>query len=139
MLDTKNIARFAERHLMPDQVRVTRPSGEDVLDPLTGELRAGEERVVYDGKAGLYRGQERIRSRSGHDGAWAEEVRPGYRMLLPVDAPEVAEADTVHVVAARDQHAVGRLYDVMAMGEVSSFPVVRTVWLEEHNRTAATG
>ncbi|MEV4741587.1 DUF6093 family protein [Streptomyces sp. NPDC049555] len=137
MLDATKIAGFAERHLMPDEVRVTRSAGDDVLDPATGELAPGEEQVVHAGKAGLYRGQERIRSRSGHDGAWVEEVRAGYRMLLPLAAPELREHDTVHVITARDQQAVGRSYEVMAMGEISSIPVVRTVWLEEHDRAEA--
>ncbi|WP_159425956.1 hypothetical protein [Streptomyces noursei] len=44
------------------------------------------------------------------------------------------ENDTVLVVEARDEQAVGRTYRVAAQGEVSSVPVLRTVWLEEHNR-----
>ncbi|MEV0497987.1 DUF6093 family protein, partial [Streptomyces spectabilis] len=87
------------------------------------------------GKAGLYGHQERIRGGgSGQSGAWVEEVRVGYRMLLPLEAPELWENDIVEVVEARDEQAVGRSYRVTAQGEVSSFPVLRTVWLEEHNR-----
>lgn len=137
MLDPKAIAAFAERHLMPDKVLVTRSTGEDALDPATGDLVPADPREIHSGQAGLYRGQERIRSRSGHDGAWVEEVRAGYRMLLPLDAAEVRDNDTVRVVEAKDEQAVGRTYRVAALGEVSSFPVVRTVWLEEHDRTEA--
>ncbi|MHA7956306.1 DUF6093 family protein [Streptomyces sp. L500] len=134
MLDAKAIAAFAERHLMPDTVLVTRSTGEDVFDPATGDLAPADPQVIHSGQAGLYRGQERIRSRSGHDGAWVEEVRAGYRMLLPLSAAEVRDDDTVRVVQAKDEQGVGRTYRVAALGEVSSFPVVRTVWLEEHNR-----
>ncbi|MDO0916834.1 DUF6093 family protein [Streptomyces sp. DT2A-34] len=137
MLAQSAIARFAERHLMPDKVEVTRGSGDDMLDPETGDLIPVLPTVVYADQAGLYGHQERIRSRGGHDGAWVEEVRPGYRMLLPLTAPEVWENDTVLVVEARDEQAVGRTYRVTALGEVSSFPVLRTVWLEEHNRKLA--
>lgn len=120
---------------MPDKVQVSRGSGEDVLDPGTGDLVPAPPVVVYEDKAGLYAHQERIRSRgSGQDGAYVQEVRAGYRMLLPLDAPEVWENDTVLVVEARDEQAVDRTYRVTAQGEVSSFPVLRTVWLEEHNR-----
>lgn len=122
---------------MPDKVEITRGSGDDMLDPETGDLIPVLPAVVYADKAGLYGHQERIRSKGGHDGAWVEEVRPGYRMLLPLTAPEVWENDTVLIVEARDEQAVGRTYRVTALGEVSSFPVLRTVWLEEHNRKPA--
>ncbi|MFI6056350.1 DUF6093 family protein [Streptomyces violascens] len=134
MLDQSAVSRFTERHLMPDVVRVARDGGDDVLDPATGHLVPVPDVVVYDGQAGLYGRQERIRTRTGRDSAWVEEVRPAYRMLLPLGAPEFREADTVTVVEARDEHAVGRTYRVTALDEVSSFPVLRTVWLEEHNR-----
>lgn len=120
---------------MPDRVQVSRGSGEDMLDPVTGDLVPVPPVIVYADKGGLYPHQERIRSRgSGQDGAWVEEVRAGYRLLLPLDAPEVWENDTVLFVKARDEQAVGRTYRVAAQGEVSSVPVLRTVWLEEHNR-----
>ncbi|RSO30049.1 hypothetical protein DMH15_26210 [Streptomyces sp. WAC 06725] len=62
-------------------------------------------------------------------------MRAGYRLLLPpLDAPELQEDDTVEMVEARDEQAAGRTYRVAALGEVSSIPVLRTVWLEEHNR-----
>ncbi|MDN3025676.1 DUF6093 family protein [Streptomyces sp. S.PB5] len=135
MLDQSGLVRFAERHLMPDKVQVSRGSGEDILDPGTGDLVPAPPVVVYEGKAGLYAHQERIRSKgSGQDGAYVQEVRAGYRMLLPLGAPEVWENDTVLIVEARDEQALGRTYRVSALGEVSSFPVLRTVWLEEHNR-----
>ncbi|SHN07988.1 DUF6093 family protein [Streptomyces yunnanensis] len=134
MLEQSAISRFAERHLMPDQVQVSRGSGEDVLEPETGDLVPAAPLIVYADKAGLYAHQERIRSSGSQDGAWVEEVRAGYRLLLPLDAPEVWENDTVLVVEARDEQAVGRTYRVTALGEVSSVPVLRTVWLEEHNR-----
>ncbi|MGI5526804.1 DUF6093 family protein [Streptomyces syringium] len=137
MLDPQAIAAFAERHLMPDTVLITRIAGEDVLDTSTGDLVPASPQVIHSGQAGLYRGQERIRSRSGHEGAWVEETRAGYRMMLPLAAAELQENDTTHVVKARDTQAVGRTYRVVSMGEVSSYPVVRTVWLEEHNRKAA--
>lgn len=137
-LDQTGIARFAERHLMPDQVKITRSSGEDMLDPETGDLIPAPPLPVYADRAGLYAHQERIRGRRNGDGAWVEEVRPGYRMLLPLTAPEAQEDDSVLVVEARDEQAVGRTYRVTALGEVSSFPVLRTVWLEEHNRKAAS-
>lgn len=120
---------------MPDKVQVSRGSGDDMLDPGTGDLVPAPPVNVYEDKAGLYAHQERIRSKgSGHGGAYVQEVRAGYRMLLPLEAPEVWENDTVLIVEARDEQAVGRTYRVSALGEVSSFPVLRTVWLEEHNR-----
>ncbi|MFJ6661373.1 DUF6093 family protein [Streptomyces sp. NPDC091377] len=135
MLDQSGLVRFAERHLIRDKVQVSRGSGEDILDPGTGDLVPAPPVVAYEDKAGLYAHQERIRSKgSGQDGAYVQEVRAGYRMLLPLGAPEVWENDTVLVVEARDEQAVGRTYRVSALGEVSSFPVLRTVWLEEHNR-----
>ncbi|MEV6840312.1 DUF6093 family protein [Streptomyces sp. NPDC051133] len=135
MLDQRALARFAERHLMPDKVQVTRSNGDDELDPTTGHLIPVPPAIVYEDKAGLHAHQERIRGKgSGQDSAWVEEVRAGYRMLLPLDAPEVWENDTVLVIDARDEQAVNRTYRVTAQGEVSSFPVLRTVWLEEHNR-----
>ncbi|GCD35677.1 hypothetical protein OEIGOIKO_03423 [Streptomyces chrestomyceticus JCM 4735] len=136
MLDLHGVARFAERRLMPDTVLVTREVGEDVLDPATGALMPAPPLVVHSGKAGLYGHQERIRSKGGHEGAWVEEVRAGYRLLLPLDAPELREGDMVEMVEARDEQAAGRTYRVAALGEVSSVPVLRTVWLEEHNRKA---
>lgn len=120
---------------MPDKAQVSRGSGEDMLDPATGDLVPASPVIVYEDKAGLYAHQERIRSKgSGQDGAYVQEVRAGYRLLLPLEAPEVWENDTVLIVEARDKQAVGRTYRVSALGEVSSFPVLRTVWLEEHNR-----
>ncbi|MFC4512213.1 DUF6093 family protein [Streptomyces ehimensis] len=134
MLDVKSISAFAERHMMPDQVLVTRGTGENVLVATTGDLVPAAPLVVHSGKAGLYRGRERIRARSGHDGAWVDEVRTGYRMLLPLDAAELREGDTVRVAKSQDEQAVGRTYRVAALGEISSIPVLRTVWMEEHNR-----
>ncbi|MFG2143664.1 DUF6093 family protein [Streptomyces sp. NPDC048696] len=135
MRDLSTLARFAERHLMPDTVQVSRPQGEERLDEESGALVPVPPVIVYAGKSGLYPHQERIRSNStGRDGAWVEEARAGYRLLLPLDAPEVWENDTVLVVQARDQQAVGRTYRVAAPGAVSSVPSLRTVWLEEHNR-----
>ncbi|WP_327302983.1 DUF6093 family protein [Streptomyces sp. NBC_01298] len=135
MLDQAGVARFAERHLMPDTVKVTRDVGEQVLDPETGQLIDGPPLVVYDGDAGLYPQQEKIRSR-GRDGAWVEEIRAGYKLLLPLSAPELEDHDVVLVVEARDRQAEGRTYEVTTLGEVSSFPVLRTVWLEQRNRSA---
>ncbi len=124
---------------MPDMVHVNRGAGEDVLNPATGALLPGASVAVYAGKAGLYAHQERIRTKgAGLNGAWVEEVLAGYRLLLPLDAPELREGDSVLVVEARDEQAVGRTYRVTAQGEVSSFPVLRTVWLEEHNRKPVT-
>ncbi|WP_438828676.1 DUF6093 family protein [Streptomyces klenkii] len=123
---------------MPDTVLVTRSTSEDILDPSSGDLVPAPPQVIHTGQAGLYRGQEHVRRRSGREGAWVEEVRAGYRMMLPLGVAELQENDTTHVVQARDKQAVGRTYRVVAMGEVSSFPVVRTVWLEEHNRKVAT-
>ncbi|MDJ0383213.1 DUF6093 family protein [Streptomyces sp. G-G2] len=135
MLDQAGVARFAERHLMPDTVRVMRDVGEQVLDPKTGQLVDGPPLMVYDGNAGLYPQQEKIRSRS-RDGAWAEEIRAGYKLLLPLSAPELEDRDVVLVVAAHDRQAEGRTYEVTTMGEVSSLPVLRTVWLEQRDRGA---
>lgn len=120
---------------MPDTVKVTRDVGEQVLDPETGQLIDGPPLVVHDGNAGLYPQQEKIRSR-GRDGAWVEEIRAGYKLLLPLSAPELEDHDVVLVVKARDRQAEGRTYEVTTLGEVSSFPVLRTVWLEQHNRGA---
>lgn len=120
---------------MPDTVKVTRDVGEQVLDPETGQLIDGPPLVVYDGDAGLYPQQEKIRSR-GRDGAWVEEIRAGYKLLLPLSAPELEDHDVVLVVEARDRQAEGRTYEVTTLGEVSSFPVLRTVWLEQRNRSA---
>ncbi|MET9294413.1 DUF6093 family protein [Streptomyces sp. NPDC003077] len=106
-----------------------------MLDPTTGALVPSPPLEVHSGRAGLYGHQERIRSKGGHEGAWVEEVRAGYR-LLPLDASELREDDTVVMVQARDEQAVGRTYRVAALGEVPSVPVPRTVWLEEHNRKA---
>lgn len=122
--------------MMPDKVRVTRAGGEGVLDPVTGELVPAAPFVVYEGKAGLYPQQEKIRSR-GRDGAWAEEIRAGYRLLLPVEVAELEDHDEVLVEEARDTQAVGRRYEVTTLGEVSSFPVLRTVWLEQRDRGAS--
>lgn len=135
MLDQAGVARFAERHLMPDTVKVTRDVGEQVLDPKTGQLIDGPPLVVYDGNAGLYPQQQKIRSR-GRDGAWVEEIRAGYKLLMPLSAPELEDHDVVLVVQARDRQAEGRTYEVTTLGEVSSFPVLRTVWLEQRNRGA---
>ncbi|MEU9775287.1 DUF6093 family protein [Streptomyces sp. NPDC047968] len=138
MLDQLGIERFAEKYLMPDRVEISRDGGEPVLDSETGRLEPAPSRDVYEGPAGFYPKQERIRSRSGLSGAWVDEVRPAYRLLLPLRAGEVWESDSVVVTQARDEQAVGRTYTVTALGEVSSFPVVRTVWLEEHNRAVAS-
>ncbi|MGV2916251.1 DUF6093 family protein [Streptomyces alfalfae] len=139
MLDQSGIARFAERHLMPDTIHVSRNAGEDVLDPTTGDLLPGSAVTVYADKTVLYAHQERIRTKgAGLNGAWVEEVLAGYRLLLPLSAPELRVDDSVLVVEARDEQAVGRTYRVTAQGEVSSSPVLRTVSLEEHNRKRAT-
>ncbi|MFE2850391.1 DUF6093 family protein [Streptomyces lavendulae] len=132
----RGIARFVDRHMMPDKVQVTRAGGEDILDPTTGELVAAAPLIVYEGRAGLYPEQEKIRAK-GQDGAWAEEVRAGYRLLLPLEAAELEDHDEVLVKEARDTQAVGRTYEVTALGEVSSLPVLRTVWLEQHDRSAS--
>ncbi|WKV74159.1 DUF6093 family protein [Streptomyces sp. PCS3-D2] len=136
MLNARGIALFAERHMMPDKVRVIRVGGEDVLDPATGALVPAAPLIVYEGKAGLYPQQEKIRSR-GRDGAWEEEIRAGYRLLLPLEAAELEDHDEVLVKEARDTQAVGRTYEVTTLGEVSSFPVLRTVWLEQRDRSAS--
>lgn len=136
MLNVRGIGRFADRHMMPDKVRVTRAGGEDVLDPVTGELVPAAPLVVHEGKAGLYPQQEKIRAK-GQDGAWAEEVRAGYRLLLPLEVAELEDHDEVLVTEARDVQAVGRTYEVTTLGEVSSFPVLRTVWLEQHDRSTS--
>lgn len=136
MLNARGIARFAERHMMPDKVRVTRAGGEEVMNPATGELVPAAPLVVYIGRAGLYPQQEKIRS-GGRAGAWAEEIRAGYRLLLPVEVAELEDHDEVLVEEARDAQAVGRTYEVTTLGEVSSFPVLRTVWLEQRDRSAS--
>lgn len=135
MLDQLGISRVLERHMMPDWVKVTRAAGEEALDPATGALVPAAPLLVHEGRAGLYPQQEKIRSR-GRDGAWVEEVRAGYKMILPLAAPELEDHDTVSVIKSLDEQARGRTYEVTTLGEISSFPVIRTVWLEQHNRRA---
>ncbi|MFE2524770.1 DUF6093 family protein [Streptomyces sp. NPDC059382] len=133
MLDQLGVSRVLERHMMHDWVKVSRAAGEEVLDPDTGVLAPAAPLVVYEGRAGLYPQQEKIRSR-GRTGARVEEVRAGYKLILPLAAPELEDLDTVLVVRSVDEQARGRTYEVTTLGEVSSFPVIRTVWLEQHNR-----
>ncbi|MFH8635495.1 DUF6093 family protein [Streptomyces goshikiensis] len=135
MLDQLGISRVLEQHMMPDWVKVTRAAGKEALDPATGALIPAAPLVVYEGRAGLYPQQEKIRSR-GRTGAWVEEVRAGYKLILPLAAPELGDHDTVLVVKSVDEQARGRTYEVTTLGEVSSFPVIRTVWLEQYNRRA---
>ncbi|MEU7205544.1 hypothetical protein [Streptomyces sp. NPDC045470] len=62
-----------------------------------------------------------------YDVGWTDENHPKIVIAQPGhDAMTQAEA----------QQAVGLTYRVAALGEVSSVPVLRTVWLEEHNRKA---
>ncbi|MFE5717614.1 DUF6093 family protein [Streptomyces erythrochromogenes] len=137
MLNQRGVARFAEKHMMPDLVRVSRKSGEEILNPETGTLEPAAPLVVHEGKAGLYPQQEKIRAKGRDGGAWAEEIRAGYRLLLPLAVAELEEHDEVLVLEARDAQAVGRTYEVTTLGEVSSFPLLRTVWLEQHDRSAS--
>ncbi|WP_424217003.1 DUF6093 family protein (plasmid) [Streptomyces sp. BI20] len=128
------VGRFIERHLMPDTVAVTRPMP-GTLDPATGEVVAPAPRVLYLGTGGLYPQQDKTASQA--DGVAPAESRDRYRLLLPLKAAEVQRGDRVVVLEARDAQARGREYDVVSLGEVSSLPVVRLVWLEQRDRTGA--
>jgi hypothetical protein len=125
--------RSTSRAALPDTCRITRASGEPVLDEETLELTETGE-TIYEGPC-------RVRPQGSQEddqpvGDLHETLGP-YVGTLPYDAEGVLVDDYLTVLSSSDADMVGRSFQVRHIG-LSSWQIDRRVGLEDREQPKGT-
>jgi hypothetical protein len=140
-LDLSSVATFLEGFILLDTVRFSRPaSGQQVLDPATGQYVYPEADIVYEGPGAV--------QTSGTPGGvtslpvaglpWTDETSSRYRALTPLGAP-ICERDwlvtVVTVHAGGDLSLIGRQFRAQDPSVGGTLGVVRITGLDQIQQT----
>lgn len=137
-LDLSGLRTVVEAWIGDSDVEIVRDHGasDDELDEATGQLEAPAAELVYAGPGA-------VQPMSGFTSVPDPDVQrilattdATYRMLLSLDAPaDVRPGDLVRVTANRsttpDPQLLARRFEVVELGSVSSFAVVRFIYLKQ--------
>ncbi|MCK7627229.1 DUF6093 family protein [Streptomyces sp. RS10V-4] len=127
------VSAIVEKKILNNKIRIFRP-GEPVFNPDTGQYEPGPPVTVYDGPGALFpaNGPSVVLYLAGQ--AYVDDTPSRYRLLTPLSAPVASREDTVIVVEADDESAIGRTWRVIDIGETSTLSVVRTTWVDQNTQ-----
>ncbi|MEU7180820.1 MULTISPECIES: DUF6093 family protein [Streptomyces] len=103
------VSAIVERKILTDKIRIYRP-GEPVFDPDTGQYKPGLPVTVYEGQGAIFPTGERSAVLHIAGQAYVDDTPSRYRLLTPLSAPVSSREDTVTVVEAEDESAIGRTW-----------------------------
>ncbi|MFI9149477.1 DUF6093 family protein [Streptomyces sp. NPDC053367] len=128
------VSTLVEKKVLTDKIRVSRP-GEPVFNPDTGQYEPGPSLTVYEGPGAVFPsgGPSVVLHLAGQ--AYVDDTPSRYRLLTPLSAPVASREDTVTIVEAEDEAAVGRTWRVVDIGEISTLSIIRTTWVDQNNQT----
>ncbi|WP_274558062.1 DUF6093 family protein [Streptomyces spiramyceticus] len=132
------VSAIVERKILTNKVRIER-KGEPVFNPDTGQYEPGPPVMVYEGPGAVFPtgGPSVVLHLAGQ--AYVDDTPSRYRLLTPLAAPVASREDSVSVVEADDEAAIGRTWRVVDISETSTLSVVRTTWVDQNTqRTGAT-
>jgi hypothetical protein len=105
------LGRKRREQLMRSTCRITRPGGEQVWNPATGDYDIPAETTIYEGKCQI----KPTSSPAERDGSAGDRdiVLQSYTLVLPWDAPgPVNVADAVDILSGDDTWANGQRFPV---------------------------
>lgn len=128
------VSAIVEKKILTSKIRIYRP-GEPVFNPDTGQYEPGPPVTVYEGPGAVFPagGPSVVLHLAGQ--AYVDDTPSRYRLLTPLSAPVASREDTVTVVEADDDAAVGRTWRVLDLGDTSTLSVVRTTWVDQNTQT----
>lgn len=129
------VSAIVEKKILTDRIRIYRP-GTPVFNPDTGQYEPGPSATVFEGPGAIFpaNGPAVVLHLAGQ--AYVDDTASRYRLMTPLSAPVASREDTVAVVDADDQAAVGRTWRVIDIGETSTLSVVRTTWVDQNTQVA---
>ncbi|MEV7279730.1 DUF6093 family protein [Streptomyces sp. NPDC093111] len=129
------VSAIVEKKILTSKIRIYRP-GEPVFNPDTGQYEPGPPVTVYEGPGAFFPvgGPSVVLHLAGQ--AYVDDTPSRYRLLTPLSAPVASREDTVTVVEAEDEAAIGRTWRVVDLGETSTLSIVRTTWVDQNTQTA---
>ncbi|WP_373865157.1 DUF6093 family protein [Streptomyces rishiriensis] len=103
---------MVEKKILTNKVRIYRP-GEPVFNPDTGQYEPGPPSTIYEGPGAIFPtgGPSVVLHLAGQ--AYVDDTPSRYRLLTPLSAPVASREDTVAVVEAEDESAIGRTWRVV--------------------------
>lgn len=128
------VSAIVEKKILTSEIRIYRP-GEPVFNPDTGQYEPGPSITVYEGPGAVFPagGPSVVLHLAGQ--AYVDDTPSRYRLLTPLSAPVASREDTVTVVQADDEAAIGRTWRVLDLGDTSTLSVVRTTWVDQITQT----
>ncbi|MCZ4098297.1 MULTISPECIES: DUF6093 family protein [unclassified Streptomyces] len=132
-VDPEEVRQHLEAKLLVDTVRISRPTGTPVLDPLTGLVGPTPAQVIYEGRGAVLSGHGQVAAEGIVGRQWLDDTVSWYRLLTPLAAPVPDRYDQVAVTAAASATAAtaGRTWQVLDPSEASTVEVVRVTRLDE--------
>ncbi|MBY8889221.1 DUF6093 family protein [Streptomyces sp. PTM05] len=129
------VSAIVEKKILTNKIRIYRP-GEPVFNPDTGQYEPGPPITIYEGPGAIFPigGPSVVLHLAGQ--AYAHDASSGTDCL---SAPVASREDTVTVVQADDESAVGRTWRVIDIGETSTLSIVRTTWVDQNTQTTGAG
>ncbi|MET9353615.1 DUF6093 family protein [Streptomyces sp. NPDC006617] len=129
------VSAIVEKKILTNKIGIYRP-GEPVFNPDTGQYEPGPPVTIYEGPGAIFPtgGPSVVLHLAGQ--AYVDDTPSRYRLLTPLSAPVASREDTVAVVEAEDESAIGRTWRVIDIGETSTLSIVRTTWVDQNTQTA---
>jgi len=124
-----------------DTVRISRPGGDQVFDPETGEYAYPEGETVYEGIGAVQPAgtAAEVVSVPTPNLPWVAETRSKYRLLTPLTSPPAEKDMLVTVVQVHqpggDLALLNRQWRVQDPGGVGTLGVVRTTAIDQIQQT----
>ncbi|MFD8262667.1 DUF6093 family protein [Streptomyces griseoluteus] len=119
------VRAIVEKKIRTNKIRIYRP-GEPVFRPDTEQYEPGPSVTFYEGPGAilLTGGPSVVLHIAGQ--VYVDDTPSRYRLLTPLSAPVASREDTVAVVEAEDESAIGRTWRVIATRATSTLSIVRT-------------
>ncbi|MGW6238374.1 DUF6093 family protein [Streptomyces sp. NPDC055094] len=128
------VSAIVEKKILTNKIKIYRP-GEPVFNPDTGQYEPGPPVTIYEGPGAIFPagGPSVVLHLAGQ--AYVDDTPSRYRLLTPLSAPVASREDTVTILEADDEPAIGRVWRVIDIGEISTLSVVRTTWVDQNTQT----
>ncbi|RSS43824.1 DUF6093 family protein [Streptomyces sp. WAC08241] len=135
--------RWIEGNLLVDTIRVALPgTGEPVFNPDTGQVEYPSDTVLYAGPGAVLpaTAQGDLVAIADTNLPWRPETKSRYRLLTPLDAPDLPKDAQVTVIAVHNPTRtglIGRSWTCTDVTAASTVQAVKSTPLDQ-NRAGST-